>query len=211
MNMLNHVRSFLPTAWDATIDFCYYRPCRFVYNTKCNIKNRYYMLIRGWCPQDAWDIGVWFSTFAPKILRHMAKHSTGYPSDKIVNNARLMFPEIFLDAKPSAEDSPETFNESDEKDWKIIIAALADLIENSNKETCTYKNTVEVIGPISNSKKIKQFDAETGVWTTHYVYECINPTFKAWCDRESTIEECCALNRPRALKIFSELLPALWY
>lgn len=34
----------------------------------------------GWCDKDTWDMDMWFLNVIPQMLRHLRKHTHGYPA-----------------------------------------------------------------------------------------------------------------------------------
>lgn len=208
MNMLfdsTKTRNWLYDTWYQIKNTLYDNPRTAVYRT-------YHLLKHGWRPADAWDMSYWFCTYAPKILRSLAKNRHGCPMTGCVNKGRMLFPEIFPNIvdMPDNTDLDDNFNYTDDTDWTVIINALADLIQNSDVNTCTYKNEINVIGETWLHTKIKSLDIETGRPATYYRIDRVdNATFDAWCARETEIEQLTACNAKRALHIFAELLPQL--
>ena len=87
---------------------------------------------------------IGFCSTAPKILRHLAEHTIGYPCSPEIER-RWQFP-------TTKHDGPE-----DEKCfplWKQTIHYLAYLIENSCDDTCTFINHVECPDHPFNSVKL---------------------------------------------------------
>ena len=198
---------------DNIVYYLWDKPVNSLRDLRFWFKSTYFAVTKGWRPEDAWDMGVWFCKYAPKILRHLAKTSTGYPVGGVVNDGRMLFPEIFPDAVPLSDEEAKNYPDSDADAWRLVINSLADLIQNSNANTCAYKNEVEVTGEIFTSTPMEpKLDVEGSKKCDilHRLNTVENASFNAWCKREDEIEALCSANLPRALKIFAELLPYLW-
>lgn len=171
------------------------------YDVTYAVKSSFFRALRGWCPADSGDVDVWFCSTAPEILRHLAKTVIGHPNNEVLERAKGFFPGQFV----KSEDNFET----NLAEWISVIKLLADLIQNSNMNTCLYKNEEEVVGEIFKYVPVS-VEGHTGSEKLVEMVSLENPTFDKWKIREDEIEELVKNNRKIALTIFCDLMPHLW-
>lgn len=205
------IKTKLVDCWDTVVDVLYGKPYRVFRNIQLKIRDAWWLITKGFKPDHTWDLAVWFCSIAPKLLEHMIKHSCSCPLHDIVNLGRSQFPELFPTGSISVEAGDKldpAGNSIDYVDWTRILQALAHLIRNSNINTQTaYKNDVDVVGEVYTTSP---YISKNGVGLRSINF-CKNDSFKQWCDRENEIQANCDANFKRAMPIFVQLLPYLWY
>lgn len=199
---------------DTVTDFFYYSPRRIIKDIKFYIKNKFCLLTHGWQLSDGWDMAVWFCRTAPKILQRMADNTDGVPPRDVVNIGRLGLPELFPEGALDA-DAPEFTPENRESveyiDWVKVLRGLADLIQNSNSNTCKYVNDIKVVGEVWKTTPANRISEDGKILHLSSIDFVKNPSFDAWCARETEIELQCVANQKRSIKLFAELFQHLWY
>ena len=63
--------------------FRYYvrHPLRFLHYFSRSLKNAKLRIVKGWCPNDVWEMYMWLGTVLPDMLRYLADKCMGYPGD----------------------------------------------------------------------------------------------------------------------------------
>lgn len=190
----------------------YYKWYNKIWDAKISLKHACQRATKGWCDKDCWSFSYWFCSTAPKILRHLAEHTIGYPCSPEI---RKKMDELFPDYK---HDGPE-----DEKYfglWKQTIHYLAYLIENSCDDTCTFINHVECPDHPFNSVKLDKkknsddsVDADSDDENTLYQLvrnESVWAKFEEWNKAETDIENKVRKCREEMFDLLKLLFDSLW-
>lgn len=205
------IKTKLVDGWETVVYVMWRKPYKFIRNIKLKIRDAWWLITKGFKPDQAWDLSVWFCSITPKLIEHMAQHSYSCPRNDIVNLGRTCFPELFPNGPVSVEEGEKLGSDGysiDYTNWTRILKELAHLIRNSNTNTQTaYGNEVEVVGAVY---KTSPYLDKNGVKLRSIDF-LDNESFKQWCNRETEIQKTCNENFKRAVTIYSQLLPYLWY
>lgn len=176
------------------IDTVYFKARNAYFDAKLAIRNSWSLLSNGFKVSDVWDVHFWFCTITPKIIRQLAKQGNGYPimfSDEMLATLHDLIPDVVT------EDFITNDYEVTLNDWLNILYKLADLLQNSNCDTCTYENNAA-----SDVNTSLAYDKQ---WMT-----CFFSRDSAYSARQDVIEQKCEANYIVAMKLFTLLLPHLW-